>query len=325
MKTLQEAEAVTSEQLKGITPSQIDELFAAVDERHWKIGLEIRAAGEEVHYAVGDRKRRGSGWGLTSAEAESKARGLAATKPTARAALDLARLDAARADLEALRVGVHAKLLGEFRRRGGWDRAWLVTDGHVHNTEDCPSCHNGEFRTRLHWMIEYSGKSEAEIIKAAGHRACTICYPSAPVAKGQAAPESVMFTVDEIERKKVREDKAAKAEAKKAKAEAGAITQPDGTPLRDAMGRDGEQTGSIVKTIRKARSELKQECWYVYAWGDKHGRHARNIQHLGRAVAWRENGLKIDEEPTQGQIDAIVEPLRAKAAKEVDKDRREAR
>jgi hypothetical protein len=83
------------------------------------------------------------------------------------------------------------------------------------------------------------------------------------------------------------------------------------------------QKGSVVKTLRTAKSELKRQCWYAYAWGDDDGAHERNIQHLGRAVAWKENGLAIGDEPTAEQIEAVVKPLRDKAVKEVDKARAE--
>lgn len=321
MKTIKDAEQATPKQLESMTPPEVDELFAAVWDRRYELLMAVYAAWNDVHYAVGDRRISTHTWRIGLAEVQEKAAGT----DKGRAALD--GVNRAKGSVAELDGTVLAKLEAEFSRRGGWSRAYLVTDGHVHSSQGCSSCNRGEFPTRFAWMIDYSGKSHAEIIEAAGERACTICYPDAPVArrdKGEsvAVPKSVMFTAEEIERAEAREAEAKRRAEKKAKAALNAITQPDGTPLRDEMGRDGSQRGSIVKTVRTARVELKQECWYAYAWGDDDGAHERNIQHLGRAVAWKENGLAVGTEPTAEQIEAVVKPLREKAIKEVDKNRK---
>lgn len=322
MKTIRDAEQTTPQQLKGMTPPEVDELFAAVWDRRYELLEDVYAAWNEVHYAVGDRRVSAQTWRLGHQEVQDKA----AETERGRKALD--RVNRAKGAVAKLDGTVLAKLENEFGRRGGWSRAYLVTDGHVHSSMHCSSCNRGEFPTRFSWMIDYSGKSMAEIVEAAGERACTICYPDAPVArrdKGEnvAVPKSVMLTSEEIDRAEAREAEAKRRAEKKAKAALNAITQPDGTPLRDEMGRDGKQKGSVVKTLRTAKSELKRQCWYGYAWGDSDGEHERNIQHLGRAVAWKENGLAVGEEPTAEQITAVIEPLRAKAVKEVNKARAE--
>lgn len=68
----------------------------------------------------------------------------------------------------------------EFTRRGGWTRAFLVTgsNGHVHKSMDCSTCFP---TTRYYWVTDMSGQDESEIVDAAGEKACTVCYPSAPV------------------------------------------------------------------------------------------------------------------------------------------------
>lgn len=322
MKTIRDAEQTTPQQLKGMTPPEVDELFAAVWDRRYELLEDVYAAWNEVHYAVGDRRVSAQTWRLGHQEVQDKAAG------TERGRKALDRVNRAKGAVAELDGTVLAKLENEFGRRGGWSRAYLVTDGHVHSSMHCSSCNRGEFPTRFSWMIDYSGKSMAEIVEAAGERACTICYPDAPVArrdKGEnvAVPKSVMLTSEEIERAEAREAEAKRRAEKKARAALNAITQPDGTPLRDEMGRDGKQKGSVVKTLRTAKSELKRQCWYGYAWGDSDGEHERNIQHLGRAVAWKENGLAVGEEPTAEQIAAVIEPLRAKAVKEVNKARAE--
>lgn len=320
MKTIKDAERTTPQQLREMTPPEVDKLFAAVWDRRYDLLMDVYAAWNDVHYAVGDRRIGRQTWRLGLHEVQEKANGT----EKGRKALDgVNRAKGAVAELDG---GVLAKLEDEFGRRGGWPRAYLVTDGHVHSSMHCSSCNRGEFPTRFSWMVDYSGKTHAEIIEAAGERACTLCYPDAPVArrdKGEAVevPKSAMLTPEETERAEAREAEAKRRAEKKARAALNAITQPDGTPLRDEMGRDGKQKGSVVKTLRTARTELKRQCWHGYAWGDSDGAYERNVQHLGRAVAWKENGLAIGEEPTAEQIEAVIAPLREKAIKEVDRNR----
>lgn len=320
MKTYQDAQKVTARELDGMTPPQVDELFSVVWDRRYELAMAVFAAWNEVHYAVGDRRISLQTWRLSHGEAEAKAAGT----PKGQAALD--QVSRARGAVAELDGTVLATLEAEFDRRGGWPRAYLVTDGHVHSSMHCSTCNRGEFPTRFFWMLDYSGKSMAEIVEAAGERACTVCYPDAPVNRGQqVVPKSMMLTPEEIEREKVRGEEAARRAEKRAKAALNAITQPDGTPLRDEVDRSGKQTGSVVKTVRTARIELKSECWYAYAWGDDDGGHERNIRHLARAVAWKENGLAVGTEPSAEQIEAVIAPLREKAKKEVDKNRQSGR
>lgn len=61
-----------------------------------------------------------------------------------------------------------------------WTRAFLVrnSNGHVHKDMHCGTCF---ITTQYAWMIDYSGKDEAQIVADAGCMACTVCFPSAPV------------------------------------------------------------------------------------------------------------------------------------------------
>lgn len=58
----------------------------------------------------------------------------------------------------------------------GWNRFFLVQ--HIHNTQHCSS-----FRptTRVGWLPNVSGLTEAEAVAEHGATLCTICFPSAPV------------------------------------------------------------------------------------------------------------------------------------------------
>jgi hypothetical protein len=66
----------------------------------------------------------------------------------------------------------------------GWNRFFLVK--HIHNSQHCSS-----FRptTRVGWLPNVSGLTEAEAVAEHGATLCTICFPSAPVELTVAAPK----------------------------------------------------------------------------------------------------------------------------------------
>ena len=72
----------------------------------------------------------------------------------------------------------------EWDRRGGWTRAYVVPDGHIHKST---CCHTLYPTTLISWLPDQSGLSEEEIVKHAGVHACTVCYPTAPVEELRAA------------------------------------------------------------------------------------------------------------------------------------------
>lgn len=100
-----------------------------------------------------------------------------------------------------------------YARRGGWTRAFLVNNsgGHVHRSLTCSTTYP---TTQWLWLPDYSGHDEGEIVEAAGERACTVCYPSAPV-EVLSRPTRI-FTPDEIEAAKQREQRAAQKAAREA-------------------------------------------------------------------------------------------------------------
>ena len=98
----------------------------------------------------------------------------------------------------------------------GWTRAFVVPEGHVHSSMNCSTCYP---TTVFGWVTELSDHTEAEIIEAAGSRACTVCYPSAPVD----APAGRIFHETEIAAQAAREERAAKKAAADAKKAANAV------------------------------------------------------------------------------------------------------
>lgn len=317
MKIIDKVEGIADAALRGMQPHEVDGAISELYRAHDRLATETDQLLVAIHQAAGDTYRRHTGWSYTR---DSAIRGAQASGSKG---VELVTAYETVGDMRGRVNDALSRLGNEYRRRGTWTRAFIVTDGHVHKSRECSTCNKGVDPTQFAWLPHLSGKTEAEIIEAASDRACTVCYPDAPVARGQKVPASKLSTPEERERQAARDERQRIKDEKATKAALNAITNVDGTPLRDEIDREGRQRGSIVKTIRTARSELKSECWYQYAWGDEDGRHERNIQHLARAIAWREAGLPPHHEPTREQIDAVIEPLRAKAAKEVDKARRE--
>lgn len=174
---------------------------------------------------------------------------------------------------DAIIEGPIAILNAEFTRRGGWTRAYLVVNngtGHVHSSTRCSTTYA---TTRFAWMIDYADHTQADIIAAAGERACTICYPDAPVdAKG-----TKMFSADEITAQKNREAR----EAKRAAAEAAKITL---AWVSESNGRIGERE---FKTLRGLTNELASILSSLVWYGEGHPYGAAWIANLaaGREIA----------------------------------------
>src|SRR5690625_4853270 len=99
-------------------------------------------------------------------------------------------------------------------------------------------------------MTTYSGADEDTIGGDAGYRACTVCYPSAPVGEERSLPPK-MLTDEEKQDAKRREGARAAREAKKAKAAANAPTAT-GEPLTVRSGTS--QYPETLKTERTART-----------------------------------------------------------------------
>ncbi|MEV7675028.1 hypothetical protein [Streptomyces sp. NPDC088752] len=246
----------TPEQLAAMTPVEIDtELSRLWNEQEQADGTRLKLS-YALHRELGDegRKVRGARRPIFSLSWESVleqalVKALApyteAESHTARRLNDMLRNWAmASRKLDGLSAEIK-KYADEYHRRGGWNRVFLAKshDGHAHNGTECSTCHHGEYRTEFAWLIQYSGKTEAEIIADAGERACTTCYPSAPVgAKG-----TKMFTPDETEAAKAREEREAAKAKRAADRTAKGITNPDGSVLRGRHGRLETERAAVLE------------------------------------------------------------------------------
>lgn len=94
-----------------------------------------------------------------------------------------AKRDALLAQLDALNTEA-AKLEDEHQRQG-WNRFYVVADGHVHSGRTCAG---GSIRptTLVAWVTDLSGKTEAEAVAQLGTLLCSHCFPGAPVELTQA-------------------------------------------------------------------------------------------------------------------------------------------
>lgn len=170
-----------------------------------------------------------------------------AKNPERKAELEVT-IKAARAALAEL--DKRAEPLEALYRANPWTRFFLVPGGHLHSSRRCSSL---RWNTILYWLPEYSGKTEADIVALAGEKACTICYPSAPVDRPSMLPVHV------AEREAAAAERAEKA-AKSRAAAAAAIT----------VG------GTTYKTQRAAENEISWQLdtmigrRYMDAQNDEH-------------------------------------------------------
>ena len=206
-------------------PIEIDTALADLYAQEAKAQQALSNAWDVLHYAVDDTRglQRGqrSVWYLSNHDAEEKASRMADEVigfGPRRCISALDRVFKVRDMLTRIREQA-APLNAEFTRRGGWTRAFLVQNagGHVHSSMHCSTCFP---TTQFSWMTTYSGRAETAIVEDAGERACTVCYPSAPVSV--LSRPTKMFGPDEIVAQQARDErsvaKVAREQTKIAKA-----------------------------------------------------------------------------------------------------------
>lgn len=213
----------------------------------------------------------------------------------------------------------------EYERRGGWTRAFLVigSNGHVHSSMSCSTCFAtgydgaGNWRegTKYHWDTDLSGHDEAQIIEEAGERACTVCYPSAPVDVLKRPTR--LFTPDEVAAAKAREERQAASAKRHADKIAKALTN-DGSEFKiewmeEAGGHDRDPvTRQSTYSVRQRpqRESFKTET-------------AATQWLVGRIVNDRYWFKKDPSQAEQAARNAIVEAIAAKHDKSIEQVRAE--
>ena len=157
----------------------------------------------------------------------------------------ISALQVNRTELQDL-IAASAPYQLEYSRRP-WNRYFLVTNGngHVHRGMDCTTC----FRTTQYsWLVDLADCNEDAMIEEWGERACTVCFPSAPVNPLYNRPARID--------REAREARAAEKAAKDAAKAAKGITDVDGSPLKDG-------NGYTLKTKVAARNELSRAIEYI--------------------------------------------------------------
>lgn len=246
------------------TPVEIDTQLAAIYDSIAVAAAEVRRVEHYLDDYRGGVQRRDAGDRSYGAYTDE---GLAQLETKHTIVRDHLRTQAART----------APFDEEFTRRGGWTRAFLVRNagGHVHSSMTCSTC----FDTTVYvWLPEYSGHDETEIVDAAGEKACTVCYPTAPV--------DVLKRKSRIEDPAIRakrEERERKAAAKAEKDKLTGIWNPDGTPLKEVRTTGTEME---IRTERAADTRAV-DLMFNQAVSDEVGRghNPHYSESLNRIVA----------------------------------------
>lgn len=166
-----------------------DSILAKLTSEFYAAYAKWEAAADRVHNAAGDDKTRYGGWKMSAAQALTKARERAADERIIlfnRGAYRRA-IDAYTAAVKVKKVADKAIEVHEAANYKGWQRFFLVPDGHIHASRSCGSL---RITTKIGWLPDLSGETEAEAVAAHGAMLCTRCFPSAPTeyTRGKDAP-----------------------------------------------------------------------------------------------------------------------------------------
>lgn len=142
--------------------------------------------------------------------------------------------------------------LESVHRAYNWNRAWIVSGGHVHKVER--GCPGFKANTTAHLLPQCSALTEDEIVDLAGERACTHCFPSAPVDK--LAQPSKLFALDEAEKAERKAERLTKAQEREDKKVV--VVYPERRNREGYLYTPKETFG----TVRSARTEALQ----TYEW-----------------------------------------------------------
>lgn len=234
-----------------------DTELAQLDSDLFRTANEIDIAVNSLHHSLGHRYQRG-GYAETSAETVEQARQLVANADTNESVRRVVTRTLEQYDSAEERYSTfkeRARELNGVWLQHRWTRAYLVPDGHVHSNMDCSTCNKRGQATKFVRLPQYSGGNENDIVEDAGERACTVCYPSAPV--DVLARPTRIYSDEERQRLEEAEQRRTQREANRA-AKAAKAPTASGEPLVLAVGtttgRDGSPRDRIVelKTERTA-------------------------------------------------------------------------
>jgi len=165
-----------------------DAILAELTNTYFDTLTNRERAVDALHYAAGDTRTR-YGWKMDDDQALAAAAVRAANEMIIRYNREsYARAIAAyQPAVTAVRVADAAINAHEEAQYRGWQRFFLVQDGHIHASRSCGSL---RITTKIGWLPQLSGETEADAVAAHGAMLCTKCFPSAPVefTRGKDAP-----------------------------------------------------------------------------------------------------------------------------------------
>ncbi|BCN46577.1 hypothetical protein RE9431_48340 (plasmid) [Prescottella equi] len=164
----------------AIDPKTVDRALADLHARRWEIVDRLDATYRSIHHAIDDRQVTRSRWALTDIDAYERLVGLLDAPNPAPRLRDYAYLIDRVSQYRDERAVITAEIeTAEAPYRANpWPRYYLVDRGHIHAN---PYCHTLRPSTRLGWLPDLSGDTEADAVTAHGPLLCTHCFPSAPV------------------------------------------------------------------------------------------------------------------------------------------------
>ena len=165
---------------------------------------QVDKAANDIHDAAGDKTRyvgRSQRWTMTFDDAVAAAQTVAAggveilgkVPAGSKERAPRRAADALQAHESAMQAVIAARQVIEeleevWRTHGQWNRFFMVPGGHIHSST---GCHSLRITTRISWLPELSGESEAEAVATYGTVLCTKCFTSAPTEWTTQAPEPV--------------------------------------------------------------------------------------------------------------------------------------
>lgn len=160
-------------------------------------------------------------------------------------------------------------------------------------------------------MTQYSGADEGTIVQDAGHRACTTCYPSAPIGDSRSLPTK-MFTPEELASQKERAEKEswakltpAEKRARKREEKLALAATKNGRPLRfeEDLGEAG-----VLRLVISTEKDAERE--WSRGIGD-----SINLQRTAGDVTPESVALRQDQQ-ARADARARMRPTIAKALAE---------
>ncbi|WNM69034.1 hypothetical protein SEA_TRIBLETROUBLE_93 [Mycobacterium Phage TribleTrouble] len=157
-----------------------DEILATLTSAWFDAYAAWERAADRVHSAAGDNKTYGGYWKMGLDEALAAATARAADETVVQYNRDgyLRAVEAYPAAVAAKQAASDAIDVHEAEHYKGWLRFFLVPGGHIHRSRGCSSL---RITTRIGWLPNLSGETEADAVAEHGAMLCTKCFPSAPV------------------------------------------------------------------------------------------------------------------------------------------------